>query len=158
VFDSHRTTWPGRQGRMLPAPRLETGLLISRDDKFIASQAGPVPGSGIEIQQAAGFLRKLGIAGENPAPMSPGLQRIGAQPTPQGDPADLCDEAAREDLAPQFPNGEARQRYVRATGQLTSEPFNVDDDAGGKSGLPARLEAPPQGRVGVLRKSGGAIC
>ena len=40
-----------------------------------------------------------------------------------------------------FGDGEACQRHIGVTGQLARQPFNVDDDAGGKSGLRARLEA-----------------
>jgi hypothetical protein len=53
---------------------------------------------------------------------------------------------------------EARQGHIGVTGQLAREPFNVDDDAGGKSGLCARLEVLPPGRVFGRRKTGGAIC
>jgi hypothetical protein len=67
--------------------------------------------------------------------MPPRLQRIGAQPPPQGDSADLSDDATGEDLPMQFGDGEARQRPIGVTGQLASQPFNVDDDAGRKSGL-----------------------
>ena len=56
----------------------------------------------------------------------------------------------------QFGDGEARQRHVHATGQFTGQPLNVDDDAGGKSGLGARLEALPPGRPSVLRRNAGA--
>lgn len=90
--------------------------------------------------------------------MTPGLQRIGAQPSPQGDAADLGHNAAGEDLAAQLGDRKARQRHIGMTGQLAREPFNVDDDAGGKSGLRARLEALPQGQVFGRRKTGGAIC
>ena len=34
----------------------------------------------------------------------------------------------------QVGDGEARQRYIGVARQLTREPFNVDDDAGGKAG------------------------
>ena len=158
VFDAHRTSRAWRQRRMLAAARLETRFLVGRDDEFIGPQRGPVPGSGIEIQDAAGLLGELRVARKDPAAMTPGLQRIGAQPAPQGDAADLGHDAAREDLALQFGNREARQRHIGVTGQLAREPLNVDDDAGGKSGLRARLEALPRGRPGVLRRSGGATC
>jgi hypothetical protein len=98
VFDAHRTTRTGCQRRMLPAPRLETRFLIGRDDVFIASQCGPFPSSAIQIQDTTGFLGELGIAGKDPAAMPPGLQRIGAQPAPQGDAADLRHDAAGEYL------------------------------------------------------------
>ena len=158
VFDAHRTRRAWRQRRMLAATRLETRFLIGRDDEFVESQRGSVPRSGIQIQYAPGFLGKLRIARKDPAAMPPGLQRIGAQPSPQGDAADLGHNASGEDLAVQFGNREACQGHIGVTGQLAREPFNVDDDAGGKSGLRARLEALPQGRVVGRRKTGGAIC
>ena len=152
VFNAHRASRAWRQRRMLAAARLETRFFIGRDDVFIGPQRGPVPGSGIQIQHAPGFLGELRVSRKDPAPMTPGLQRIGAQPTPQGDAADLGHDATGEDLAMQFGNGETRQRHIAVTGQLAREPLNVDDDAGGKSGLRARLEVPPRGRPRVLSK------
>jgi hypothetical protein len=84
--------------------------------------------------------------------MTPGLQRIGAQPSPQGDAADLGHYASREDLAAQLGDREARQGHIGVTGQLAREPFNGHDDAGGKSGLRARLEALPQAGYSVVEK------
>lgn len=118
----------------------------------------PFPSSAIQIQDTAGFLGELGIAGKDPAAMPPGLQRIGAQPAPQGDAADLCHDAAGEYLTMQFGDGEARQWHIGVTGQLARQAFNVDDDAGGESGLCARLEALPQGPARGHRRNGGAIC
>jgi hypothetical protein len=79
--------------------------------------------------------------------------RIGAQPTPQGDAADLRHNAASEHLTMQLGDGEARQWDVHLTGQLARQPFNVDDDAGGKSGLNARPEALPQDRHSVFEET-----
>jgi hypothetical protein len=158
VFDAHRPSRAGRQRRMLATARLETRFLIGGDDEFIGPQRGPVPASGIQIQHAPGFLGELRIAGKDPAAMTPRLQRIGAQPPPQGHAADLGHDATGQDLAMQFRDGEARQRHIGPTGQLACQPFNVDDDAGGKSGLCARLEALPQGRAFALRRNGGATC
>ena len=134
MFDAHRTTRTGCQRRMLPAPRLETRLLIGRDDVFIASQCGPFPSSAIQIQDTAGFLGELGIAGKDPAAMPPGLQRIGAQPAPQGDAADLCHDAAGEYLTMQFGDGEARQWHIGVTGNSHAKRLTSTTTLGGKAG------------------------
>ena len=104
------------------------------------------------------FSANWGIARKDPAAMTPGLQRIGTQPAPERDAADLRHDPPAEDFAPQFRNRETCQRDVQSTRQFTGEPLNVDDDAGGKSGLPARLEAPPQGQALGLQRTGDATC
>ena len=90
--------------------------------------------------------------------MAPGSERILAEPPPEGGPADLRDEPLGHHFPPQLGQRPARQRNAPARRQLTREGFDLDDDAGGKSGLCARLEALPQGRAVARRRNGAAIC
>ena len=101
VFDAHRTSRAWRQRRMLAAARLETRFLVGGHHELVGPQGGPVPRLGIEIQTRPAVSANCAIAREDPAAMPPGLQRIGAQPAPQGDAADLGHDAAGENLAMQ---------------------------------------------------------
>src|SRR5262249_57528632 len=79
-----------------------------------------------------------GIAGEEPAPVAPRAERILAEPPPEGGAADLRDEALCHHLAAQLRQRPARQGKAPPCRQLTREGFDLDDDAGGQSGLGAR--------------------
>lgn len=73
--------------------------------------------------------------------MLPRPESVGAEPTPQRGAADFGDEALRNHVLADLLNGETRQRKSEAVRKLASKRFNLDDEAGGKSGLYARPEA-----------------
>jgi len=82
-----------------------------------------VPNAIIQIENAPGLDREIRVPWEDPTTMSPRAKCIGAEPAPQGRPANLSDQ-------PLF----------------TGESFNLDYDAGGKSGRNGRPEVEPRGR------------
>jgi len=112
----------------------------------------------IEIEDGAGFGGKVGIAGKDPASMLPRPKGIATEPAPQRSPADLRDETLRNHVLPDFLNGEARQRKPEAVREFTGKRLNLDDEAGGKSGLYARREAPPQGQACGRERISSATC
>src|SRR5262245_52661888 len=138
--------------------RLNAGLLVSAADIFTPAQGAPLPPSFVEIQDAAGFGGKVRIAWKDPAAMSPGLQGILTEPAPHRGPADLGDDASGNDFSLQLGDGPPRQRQSPLAGQFTRQRLDLDDDAGGKSGLVARLEAVPRGRVIEPGKIACATC
>ena len=158
VFDAHWTSRTWRESWMFAPPGLETRFLVGRNDQFVRPERDSLPGFGIEIQDQARSLGELRVTRKDPAAMAPGLQRIRTQPAPERNTADSGDEAAREHLRMEFRNGESRQRHTQPTGQFAREPLNVDDDAGGKSGLDARLAVLPPGPSGGHRKTVSATC
>jgi hypothetical protein len=102
------------------------------------------PASAVRRDQGSGPLwRRTRVAREDPATMAPGPERILAEPPPEGGPADLRDEPLGHHFSSQFGQRPARQRHTPAGRQLTGEGFDLDDDAGGKSGLGARRGAAP---------------
>ena len=99
----------------------------------------------VEIEDGAGFGRKVGIAREDPASMWPGPKGIPAEPAPQGGAADLGDETLRNHVLADLVDRETGQGKPKAVGEFTGKRLNLDDETGGKSGLYARLGAVPPG-------------
>ena len=86
--------------------------------------------------------------------MLPRSHSITAEPAPQSGAADLCDQALRNHMLPDLLDREPGQRKPEAVRKFAGQCLNLNDEAGGKSGLYARLEAAPQGRaVGQARIS-----
>ena len=147
VLDSGRAVRSGRQSRLFPASGLNAGLFVRRDDKVMSAQWSALPNAVVEIEDGAGFGRKVGIAREDPASMLPGAEGIAAEPAPQGGAADLGDETLRNHVLPDLVDRETGQRKPEAVREFTGKGLNLDDEAGGKSGLYARLEAAPPGQA-----------
>jgi len=95
VFNSGGAVRTGRQSRLFRASGLNARLFIGRDDKFVSAQWSTLPNAMVQIEDGAGFGRKVGIAREDPASMLPRAERVGAEPTPQGGAADFRDETLR---------------------------------------------------------------
>ena len=88
VFHLHRATRASCASGMFAPPGLDAGFLVCRDHEFIGLQRFVFPGAGIQVENAAGFIRKVGIAGEDPAAVIPGANRVLMQPPPKCAPAD----------------------------------------------------------------------
>ena len=143
---------------MLAASGLNAGLFVSRDDEVGIAQWNAIPNAVVEIEDGAGLGRKVGIAGEDPASMSPRPEGIPTEPTPQGGTADFSDQALRNDVLPDLLDLETGQRKSECVGKLAGEGLNLNDEAGGKSGLSARLEAAPQGPACGRGRIASATC
>src|ERR1700736_2953610 len=76
MFYAHARARAASMRRMLAPPRLNTGLLLCRNDEFIVFQGFTLPFPSIEIQQAPGFFRKVWIPRENPTAVIPRSNRI----------------------------------------------------------------------------------
>ena len=61
-------------------------------------------------------------------------------------------------MLPDLLDREAGQRKSKFVGKFAGESLNLNDEAGGKSGLCARLEAAPQGRAVERERLACAIC
>ena len=158
VLDIHRPARARRQSRMAPAADLDAGLLVGAQHVVAGPQGQPLPAVLVQIQDPARLGGERGIAGEDPAPVAPRAQRILAEPPPEGGAADLGDESLRHHLASQLSQRPARQGNAPPRRQLTREGFDLDDDAGGKSGLGARPGAAPPVPAGVRCRTACATC
>ena len=90
--------------------------------------------------------------------MAPRAKRIGAEPTPQGRPADLRYQTLGDHFSPDLGKRKSRQQQVQTMWEFTGESLNLDDDAGGKSGRVARPEVPPGGQEAAQEQIACAIC
>ncbi len=158
VFDPQRSTRRGRLRRVAPTPGLDARLFVGAEHVLPRPERDPLPAAFIEIQDPAGLERELRVAGEDPAAIAPWSQRILAEPAPQRGAADLRHDSLRHHLASKLRHRPARQRHLTPPRQLTGQSLDLDDDAGGKSGLVARLEAPPRGRVIERGRNACATC
>ena len=147
MLDSGGAVGSGRQSRLFSASGLNAGLFVRGDDEVISAQWSALPNALVEIEDGTGFGRKVGIAREDPASMLPGAEGIAAEPAPQGGAADLGDETLRNHVLPDLLDREAGQRKPEAVRKFAGKRLNLDDEAGGKSGPYARLEAAPPGQA-----------
>ncbi len=91
VLDARRASGSRRQSWLFAAAGLNAGLFIGRDHEVSGAQGSAVANALIEVKDATGLGRKVGIARENPAAVLPRAEGIAAEPAPQGSAADLCD-------------------------------------------------------------------
>lgn len=132
MLDPHRATGLANPSRVLAAPGLDTGLLVRRDHEFIVLQGVTAPTALIQIQNAARFRGKIGVAREDPGSMLPGTDGVFVQPTPNGAAADLSHQAGARDVLSQAGGAPARQREIVSSRQFTGESFNLNDQFWGK--------------------------
>ena len=158
MFDSGGATRRGSQRRLLAATGLNTAFFVRGDDEFTRLERASLPDAIIEIEDAPGLGREIGIAWEDPTAMLPRTERIGAEPAPQSRPADLRYQALGDHFAPNLRERKSRQWQLQAMGKFTSESLNLNDDAGGKTGRVVRPEAEPRGREAARGQIACAIC
>ena len=158
VLDANGTVGSGRQGWLFPAAGLNAGLFVGRDDVVVSAQRSAFPDAFVQIEDRTGFVGKVGIAREDPASMLPGAKGIAAEPAPQRSAADLGNQALRNYVLADLLDREAGQRKSEAVRKLAGQCFNLHDEAGGKSGPYARLEAEPPGRAFGREQIAYATC
>jgi len=72
VLDAHEAGPPRRKARMAATARLDGGLLIARDDELVVEELPLAIDPLVEVEDDAGLLRELRVAGEDPGPVPPG--------------------------------------------------------------------------------------
>ena len=83
VLDLHRFPRAASASGMFAPPGLNAGFLVGGDHELIILQGLAFPLAGIQIQDAAGFFGKVGIAWEDPATVVPGANGVLMQPAPK---------------------------------------------------------------------------
>ena len=79
--------------------------------------------------------------------MLPGTKGIGTEPPPQRRAADLRNQTLGNHVLTNLFNRESGQGKAEPVRKFAGERLNLNDEAGGKSGPYARLEAEPPGRA-----------
>ena len=93
VFDAHGATGAGRRGGVGTVTRLDTRLLVRRNDELVVVEGLALPASLIQIEDGCGFLSELGVAGEEPGAMLPGTNRVLGEPAPNHAATDGTNQA-----------------------------------------------------------------
>jgi len=158
MLDAHGTTGSGSHSRLLPPSGLNAGLLIRGNYIVVGTQRSALPDAFVEIEDWTCFVRKVGIAREDPASMLPGTKGIAAEPAPERGPADLGDQALRNYVLSDFFDRESGQGEAECVRQFAGQSLNLDDETGGKSGLYARREAGLQDQACGREKIACATC
>ena len=83
VLDMHGLAWPAGVREMLAAAGLNAGLFIGRDHKLILLQAGTLPLTSIEVQNASCLGGEIGIAWKDPTAVIPRSNGVIMEPAPQ---------------------------------------------------------------------------
>jgi hypothetical protein len=112
-------------------PCLNAGLLIRTDDEVPAAQPLSFPQTRVKIQDAAGLLREVRIARENPVRITPGLDRIGVQNPPNRARTDRTLQSFRR-LFRQVRRRQSAQGQFRPANRLTGDRFDNCPIARGK--------------------------
>jgi len=102
VLYLHRATRAAGARRMFAPPGLNAGFFICGDNELIILQRLPFPCAGIQVQNATGFVGKVGIAREDPTAVIPGPNGILMQPAPQRAAADGRHQARLTSLSRQI--------------------------------------------------------
>lgn len=158
MLDSHSGTRPRGQGGVFPASRLDARLLVGAEDELIWAQPAALPMAVIEVENTAGFLSEVGVAGEYPATMLPGTDGILIEPPPDGGIADGCHETGSADMGAEFSDTPSRQRQIVNGGELTGESFDLNDDFWGKKAGDGRVVGGRRARQDVAQRSVYATC
>ena len=158
VLDASGTPGSWRECRLFAPSGLNAGLFVGGNNIVIRTQRGAFPNTFVKIEDRPGFIGEVGIAREDPGSMLPRAEGIAAEPAPQCSAADLRDQALRNNMPPDLLDREPGQRKPESVRKLAGECLNLNDEAGGKSGLYARLEAAPQGRAVGQARIVYAIC
>lgn len=158
MLDAHDPARVRRQRRMFAQARLDAGFLIRREDIIGWTQRHAIPDPFVEIEDLSGLLGELWIAWEQPASVTPRTDGILGQPAPQGCSADAGHKTLLKDFALDFRETEAREGKSTLMRDLARQGLDLNDDAGGKSGLAARLGVAPPGQAVAARRNVYATC
>jgi len=137
---------------------LDAGLFIRGDNKIMAAQGFSLPDAVIQIENSCGLLLKIWIPRPNPASITPGANRILAQPAPDRFSTDGCDDSLFFHLSGDFIVGKSRKRQPELFGgQLTGKCFDSNNDLRGEKRRVCPAAAFPGARPGVGQRSAFAI-
>jgi hypothetical protein len=144
MFDSRGLMRAGRQRGVLSDSGLNAGFLVGAEHEVLLSQRLALPLPGIEVEDAAGLLRKAGIAGEDPSAVLPGPDGVFMKPAPHGFITDRGDEAGVLDVADDIRGAQAGEWQTQLCRKLTRDGLDLHYDFWGeKPGAGPGVAVPP---------------
>ena len=144
----------GGPGAMPAGARLNAGFPVGGDDEVVVSQGGALPRAVVEVQDPAGLVGEVGVAGEDPAAVLPRADGVLVEPAPDAGVAHGGGDAAGgAGFAREVPDAPAGQGAVAIRGRFASEGADLDDDLRGGRPGGARGGGVPRDRPGGARRS-----
>jgi len=107
------------------AQGLELGLLIGTDHIVVGSQRFALPATLVQIKDPGGPGREVGVAGKDPGPVLPWLDRIGVQPASHRGRGDRLSDTAGPYLGGQLGARPPRQRETGLGGQRAGQRLDL---------------------------------
>ncbi len=129
---------------MPTAASLNGGLLVGADDELAWTQRHPVEHPLVQVEHSAGLGGEVGVAGEDPGVMLPGLERISVQPAPQRRRRDRLDQPGGDDLLAQLAKAPAAERHAVDGWQLAGQRLDLGDHHVGEGLRPPRAGQVPK--------------
>ena len=144
VFHLHRPPRAGRQRRMAADAGLDACLLVRTDDVVLATQWFAFPGTIVRIEDPCRFLGEPRISRKDPVLVTPRLDRVGIENSP--DRAGTDDSADRSrGSSGEIREGQPTQGELSLADSLTSDGLNDGLITRGKKRAFARvLPDPPK--------------
>jgi len=140
MLHKHRMVGVGGDRAMAADTGLDRSFLVGRDHELVSLQLPAFELAGIEVEGPAGLGCEVGVTGEDPAAVGPGLDRVFGQPAPDRGSGDLGHQATLDDLRLDVRDVQPGERQTELGRQLTGDRLDGDDDLwGGKPG-PARFD------------------
>ncbi len=147
VLHAHGLACCGGQARMDAQTRLDAGLLVCGDDKFIRAQRLPLPAPLVQVQDASGLGLELRVARKDPAAVLPGTDRVLVQPAPHGAVADARHQPRALGVSRHICHTEPRQRQSQGGRQFARQRLDFNRELWGEKpeGVPGgpSLRGPP---------------
>src|SRR6476660_2654797 len=119
----------------------------------VVSSAEMTYSATVEVEHPGRLGSEVGVAGEDPGPVLPGLDRVRTEPAPDGGARDRGDDARLDGGAGQVGALPAGQRRVRLRRQFAGQRLDSDHDVRGKNSGAVLPEADRSGRPGARRRS-----
>ncbi len=121
--------------RVAAAQRLQLRLLIGADDVLVLTERLALPQPVVQVQDPAGLDGEVRIAGEDPRPVLPRLDRILSQPAPHGRGRDRLHDSAVDRFGGQLRAAPPGQRHPGLGRQRAGHRLDLDrgdcrEDAG----------------------------
>ena len=139
--------------RVTATKRLQLRLLVSRDHVVVRTERDAAEGALVQVEDSRRFGGKVGIAGEDPRPVLPGLDRRRVQPAAHRRGRDRLDQSFAHRLGGQLVRAPAREWHRPPLGRFAGERLDAGDDACAKAPWSSRASSVAQAAEPLLRKA-----
>ena len=126
------------QAWVAAAQGLQLRLLVGTDHVVVGAERLTVPATVVQVQHGAGLGAEVGVAGEDPGPVLPGLDRVCGQPAAHRGRADRGHQALTDGLGDQFGDRPAGQRHACVRWWGAGQGLDLDDLHRGEAGRAPR--------------------